>query len=117
MGIPRANRLRRSSDFERVRVAGRSWVNRWLVLGVLANDLGQVRVGVAASRRVGGAAQRVRVRRLIREAMRPRICEIIGGWDLVFIARTSMSSASYHDVNRAVEQLLRRAKLLSENDR
>ena len=110
MGIPRANRLRRSRDFERVRVSGRSWVNRWLVLGALANDTGRVRVGVSASRRVGGAVQRVRARRLIREAVRRRFATISGGWDLVFIARASITNASFQDVDGAVAQLLRRAR-------
>ena len=117
MGIPRANRLRRSSDFERVRTSGRSWVNRWLVLGVLANDLGRVRVGVAASRRVGGAVKRVRARRLIREAVRPWLDGITGGWDVVFIARAPLAEASFQDVERAVAQLLGRANLHAETER
>lgn len=116
MGIPRANRLRRSRDFERVRRSGRSWTNRWLVLSVLANDVGRVRVGVAASRRVGGAVKRVRARRLIREAVRPCLDGIPGGWDLVFIARAPLATASFQDVDRAVAQLLGRANLLAETE-
>lgn len=114
MGIPRASRLRRNRDFERVRALGRTWVNPLLVLGVLANDLGHVRVGVSASRRLGGAVRRVRARRLIREAVRPRLVKISGGWDLVFIARASVGTASFQDIDRAVAQLLQRARLFSE---
>lgn len=114
MGIPRANRLRRKDDFQRVRAGGRSWTNRLLVLGALASDLDHVRVGVTASRRVGGAVTRVRARRLIREAMRPWLREISGGWDLVFIARAPLGSASFQDVDQAVAQLLRRAGLVRE---
>lgn len=114
MGIPRANRLRRSSEFERVRASGRSWVNRWLVMAVLANDLGRVRVGVTASRRVGGAVKRVQARRLIREAVRPRLEKISGGWDLVIIARPALANAPFQDVDRAVAQLMRRAGLIPE---
>jgi ribonuclease P protein component len=116
VGIPRKDRLRRSRDFERVRVSGRSWVNRWLVLGALANDLDRVRVGVAASRRVGGAVKRARARRLIREAVRPRLGKVRGGWDLVFIARATLGSAAFQDVDGAVAQLLQRARLLSETE-
>lgn len=116
MGIPRANRLQRSSDFERVRNAGRTWVNQWLVLGVLPNELGQVRVGVSASRRVGSAVKRVRARRLIREAVRPRLARMSGGWDVVFVARASLGNASFQEVDRAVAQLLQRAELLLETE-
>jgi ribonuclease P protein component len=99
-----------------VRLSGRSWVNYWLILGALANDLGSVRVGVAASRRVGGAVKRARARRLIREAVRSRLANIPSGWDLVFIARASLGSAAFQDVDSAVAQLLRRAKLLLETE-
>ena len=112
MGIPRASRLRRSSDFQRVRATGRSWTNRLLVLIVLANDLNQVRVGVTASRRVGGAVARVRARRLVREAVRPWLRSMRGGWDVVFVARKPLANASYQDVAQAVAQLLERAGLL-----
>lgn len=112
MGIPRASRLRRSSDFQRVRATGRSWTNRLLVLIVSANDLNQVRVGVTASRRVGGAVVRVRARRLVREAMRPWLRSMCGGWDVVFVARKPLANASYQDVAQAVAQLLGRAGLL-----
>jgi ribonuclease P protein component len=114
MGIPRANRLRRNADFGRVRAWGRSWTNRLLVLGVLSNDEGCVRVGVTASRRFGGAVARVRARRLIKEAARPWLRKISGGWDLVFIVRTPLRSASFQDIDRAVAQLLRRAGLVTE---
>ena len=97
MGIPRASRLRRSSDFQRVRATGRSWTNRLLVLIVSANDLNQVRVGVTASRRVG---------------VRPWLRSMRGGWDVVFVARKPLANASYQDVAQAVAQLLGRAGLL-----
>ena len=113
MGIPRAHRLRRSRDLTRVRTQGRSWANHWLVLIALPNALDRVRVGVTASRRVGGAVVRVRARRLIREAVRPWINYISGNWDLVFIARSALADASFHEVERAVAQLLRRADLVS----
>jgi ribonuclease P protein component len=114
VGIPRAYRLRKSRDFERVRASGRSWTNRWLVLAIRANGLDRVRVGITASRRVGGAVVRSRIRRLIREAVRPRLDQIDGGWDMVFIARVAIASASFHEVDRAVTELLQRAGLISE---
>jgi ribonuclease P protein component len=112
VGIPRTNRLRRNSEFGRVRASGRSWANRWLVLAVTANDLDLVRVGVTASRRLGGAVVRSRVRRLIREAVRPWLGRISGGWDLVFIARAPLASASFQKVDQVVAQLLHRAGLV-----
>jgi ribonuclease P protein component len=83
-----------------------------LVLCVLRNNLGYSRFGFSASKRVGGAVVRNRARRLMREATRLRQAMIADGWDMVIIARQPMREADFHQVDRAVEQLLRRARLL-----
>lgn len=105
-------RLRKNSDFQRVRREGRSWTHPLLILCVLRNDLGYTRFGFSVSRRVGGAVVRNRAKRLMREATRLRQAMIAGGWDVVVIARQPMREASFHQVDRAIEQLLRRARLL-----
>ncbi len=105
-------RLRKNEQFQKVRRKGRSWANRWLVLCALRNDLAYSRFGFTASRRVGSAVVRNRARRLMREAARLRRGAIAPGWDLVFIARGPLREATFHEVDRAVEQLLRRARLL-----
>jgi ribonuclease P protein component len=105
-------RLRKNSDFQRVRREGRSWAHPLLILCVLRNDLGYSRFGFSASRRVGGAVVRNRAKRLMREATRLRQARIADGWDMVLIARQPMQEADFHQVDRAVGQLLRRACLL-----
>jgi len=84
------------------------------VLVTWPNDVGHARVGVTASRRLGGAVQRNRARRLLREAARlcyPHICP---GWDLVLIARPALSEARMPQVSWALESLLQRARLWQE---
>jgi ribonuclease P protein component len=105
-------RLRKNSDFQRVRREGHSWVHPLLVLCALRNDLGYSRFGFSVSKRVGGAVVRNRARRLMREATRLRRAMIADGWDVVIIARQPMREANFHQVDRAVDQLLRRARLL-----
>lgn len=105
-------RLRKNLDFQRVRTKGRSWAHPLLVLCALRNDLDYSRFGFSASKRVGGAVVRNRARRLMREAIRLRQGVIEDGWDVVIIARQPMREANFHQVDRAVEQLLRRARLL-----
>jgi ribonuclease P protein component len=105
-------RLRKNSDFQRVYKEGRSRAHPLLVLCVLRNDRGYSRFGFSASKRVGGAVVRNRARRLMREAIRLRQAMIADGWDVVIIARQPMREANLHQVDRAIGQLLRRARLL-----
>jgi len=91
---------------------GRSWAHPLLVLCALRNDLNCSRFGFSVSKRVGGAVVRNRAKRLMREATRLRQAMIADGWDVIIIARQPMREANFHQVDRAVEQLLRRAHLL-----
>lgn len=85
---PSRGRLTRSAEFERVYRQGRSWANRQLVLYAFPNpEAEQARVGFSVSRRVGGAVQRNRVKRVLREAVAAAADELDAGRDLVVVAR------------------------------
>ena len=64
------------------------------------------------SRRIGKAVVRNRVRRRLREAVRLRWPELAGGTDLLFIARGPSAAADWLALRGAVDELLRRARLL-----
>lgn len=110
--MQRKFRLKDSADFRRVRQEGKSWSNQLLVLCVLPNNLNYSRFGFAVNKRIGKAAQRNQIKRRVREAVRVRLPDIAGGWDMIFIARAPLKEAQFAAVERAVEQLLRRALLL-----
>ena len=110
--MQRRYRLRDDEQFQRVKNDGRSWYHVLLVLCVLPNGLEYSRCGFSVSKRVGKAAVRNRVKRLLREAARARQVLIAPGRDLVFIARRPIASADHHEVDRAVQQLLGQAGLL-----
>jgi len=107
----RCGRLRSKADFNRVRSEGRSWSSQLFVLQAAPNRLGTIRVGIVASKRLGKAVRRNRVRRLVREAMRALCGRLSSGWDLVIIARSRTVGASLAEIQEALEDVLKRAGL------
>ena len=81
-------RLSRSAEFERVYRQGRSSANRHLVLYAFPNPSApSPRLGLSVSRKVGGAVERNRVKRLLREAFARAEPELEDGQDVVLVAR------------------------------
>lgn len=110
--MQRSFRLTRSTDFKRVRTYGKSFAHPLVVLIALSEPDIQLRVGVAAGRALGGAVQRNRAKRLLRESIRPLLPAIQTGWNLVLVARLPILQASQSEVFAAIHKLLRRADLL-----
>lgn len=85
------SRLTRSADFDRVMRQGRSVGNRHLVLHAFprAPDAADhpARLGLSVSRRVGGAVERNRIKRLLREAFAAEAERVPRDVDLVVVAR------------------------------
>ncbi len=115
-GFERANRLRRSSEFQRLTREGRRQVTRSFVLVVASaarsGHVKRTRLGVAVGRRVGGAVLRNRVKRRIREWFRQQHASLRRGIDVVVIARASAAELSSHETWCDLDSLAQRAGLL-----
>jgi ribonuclease P protein component len=111
---PRAGRLSRSAEFERVYRRGRSHGNRHLVLYSFPRDGSDgPRLGVSVSRKVGGAVQRNRVKRLLREAFGARADSLPPDHDFVVVARPDVRELAERDgldgIAGALDELLEAA--------
>jgi ribonuclease P protein component len=87
---PKRRRLSRSAEFERVYRQGRSKGNRFLVLYAFPREDREEdgpRLGLSVSRRVGGAVDRTRVKRALREAFWEEARRLPAGSDYVVVAR------------------------------
>ncbi|MGI8413000.1 MAG: ribonuclease P protein component [Solirubrobacteraceae bacterium] len=111
---PRRGRLSRSAEFERAYRQGRSHANRHLVVYAFARDAGaQPRLGVSVSRKVGGAVDRNRLKRLLREAYDAELALVPEGHDVVVVARPSSRELADREgldgVRAALRELLGKA--------
>ena len=114
MALNRALRLRKSSEFQRVRQQGRSITSRLLVLAWTSNEVAQLRIGFVVSKRVSKhAVARNYLKRLLGEALRPLLPEMTSGWDIVLTVRQSALTADLHMLEQDLPGLLRRARLLA----
>jgi ribonuclease P protein component len=107
----KAEHLRRPSDFKRVYDRRRSASDEWLIVYACENGLPHLRLGCSVSRKVGGAVQRNRLRRLYREAFRLTKHAMPAGLDLVLIPRRTDDPALEHlktALPRLVDQIARR---------
>ena len=104
-----AQRIGRSSEFQTIMSSGSRGVSPYLVAIWLAGGAGGIpsRLGVVASRKVGGAVQRSRAKRLLREVYRRTPNRPAG--DLVLIARRGIHGASWNNLVRAYRTATRMA--------
>jgi ribonuclease P protein component len=102
-------RLSRSADFERVYREGRSHASRHLVVYAFPREdsEGEVRLGVSVGRKVGGAVERNRVKRLLREGFASVAAELPPGHDFVVVARAEVSELAERGGEAGVEEELR----------
>jgi ribonuclease P protein component len=102
----RQYRIRSGADFRRAFERRCSAGDAWLVLYGAENALPHPRLGMSVSRKVGGAVQRNRWKRLLREAFRLQVHELPSGIDLVVVPR--------RDVEPQLEPLLASLKQLAK---
>ena len=105
-GFPRQERIRQRVDYQRCFVVGKKKVGSNLILFYRLQGVGQTRIGVTVSRKVGNAVRRNRIKRLLREFYRLHKDLFILGMDYSFVVRKNCRLDSLADVEKEMRYLL-----------
>jgi ribonuclease P protein component len=108
----RRRRLSRSGEFDRVYRDGSSNATRYLVLYSFPRkdeDDRAIRLGVSASRKIGGAVDRNRVKRVLREAFWGLAEKLPERYDFVIVARPELAGLIENEGTEGVTASLEEA--------
>ena len=73
-----------------------------------------VKIGISVSKKVGGAVQRNRARRVIREAITPFLSSINKNFNIIIVARENILSFSFKEISYDFSKMLKKAELIHE---
>ncbi len=114
--LGRAMRLGQNRDFMRIRQQGQRLAQGCLIANWNKLPVGTTpKLGVVTSRKIGGAVERSRARRLLRESFRRHQHELSQPVELVLVARNSIAGRGFAEVERDLLTALNRAGLLGND--
>jgi ribonuclease P protein component len=103
--FPKQNRILNRRDFDQIVENGSKVVSSRLVV-IARKNISSSRLGLVVSKKVGNAVERNRVKRMVREAFRHRLPNLVG-WDLVVIGRAKANASTSHEIERDLDYCLR----------
>ena len=106
------NRLKKNEDFRHVYQSGKSMANKLLIIYIKESNLKNNRIGFCVSKKVGKSVLRSRVKRLLKESYRLNEEKFKKSYDVVFIARSGCSEATFKEIKSALMHLSKKMHLL-----
>lgn len=107
IGLRQHERVRRRADYKQIYDRGVKVHGKLFTLFTLSNNLAFGRLGIAATRKLGGAVVRNRAKRLIREVFRHN--KLAPGFDVVVIPKREMLDASLTAIEVEFRHILERS--------
>ncbi|MDP3939213.1 MAG: ribonuclease P protein component [Deltaproteobacteria bacterium] len=105
-GLPKDERLLLSGDYRRASARGARRTSPHFIVYLAHNQLGRRRLGITASRKVGNAVVRNRIKRLLREYFRTAKDRLPPSRDFVIIAKRALGPMTQREVSREMDRAL-----------
>ena len=111
--------LKKNDDFRQVYKKANRKASSHLVLYAIPNGTESNRLGISVSKKVGNSVRRNRARRLMRETYRQIEARIPGGYDMLFIARNTITedNCKCADVKKSLEAAVKRTGIKLKDER
>jgi ribonuclease P protein component len=107
-GFPKRARLTKRSEFLTLTREGKKVHTSHFIVLSKRNSVGQSRLGITVTTRIGHAPARNRIKRLVREFFRREKNRMIQSSDIVVIAKQGADRLSFADVAHELERVLTR---------
>lgn len=96
--FPKCERLLNRKDFVNLNLSGKRFKTGHFTVIFKKNGLIITRLGITVSKRIGNAARRNRVKRLVRESYRLNKGSFPKGYDVVVIANRGAHNLGFSDI-------------------
>ncbi len=124
--MKRCYSLKRNKQFRYVYRVGKSVSDRYIVLIYAPKSKSKdaknknndneynIHIGLTVSKKIGNSVVRNKVKRRLREVIRPFLPKIKNGYNIIVIARTSIVDAEFKNISLCFARSLNKAGLLKQ---
>ncbi|MBR7133894.1 MAG: ribonuclease P protein component [Clostridia bacterium] len=110
-------KIKENRDFRRIYGRGKSFVSPYAVVYLLKNRANNIRLGITAGKKVGGAVARNRAKRVIRAAFSGCLPQLMCGYDFIIVARPRILTVKSTVVEASLRKLFISAGVYEENEK
>jgi len=106
--------LTKNYEFKKLYNKGKSAASKCVVVYCIKNNMSENRIGITVSTKLGGAVQRNRIRRRLKEIYRINEPSFRLGYNIVLVARHRCRDAGWSELEASVLTLFNKLGLLKD---
>lgn len=110
------DKIRKNEEFQIIYNNGKSYFGYYSLVYIKKNNLEKSRIGVVASKKIGNAIVRARIKRIFREYFRINNEKIKLGYDIIFIGKknfgNNIKTLKYIDIEKDLNKIIKKTEVL-----